>query len=164
MPRSAPLRGVRTSGAAECYQRAIDDAISAYGIDTSATNGVYYDPKLGGDGLTGFDRTVTIGPEAFADAGYLGASIAHEAEVHAFQMVNDNLAVNGSSGRSPNEAEAYTHDVDNARRFGLTDSEVTALQGRANMNAADAISRGGYAAQIAAGTYVVKPSQLHQWQ
>jgi hypothetical protein len=46
------------SDAAECYQRAIDDAISAYGIDTSATNGVYYDPKLGGEGLTGFDRTV----------------------------------------------------------------------------------------------------------
>ena len=146
----------------QCFQQAINDAVSAYGIDTSAANGVYFDPTETDEGVTDFNRTVRIGPSAFQDAGYLGSTIGHEAEVHAFQNLDDNLAVNGTSGRDLNEAQAYQYELDNSGRFGLNQSEIAWIQGRYDLYSQAAIN-GGYGAQIAYGTYTVRSTQLHQF-
>lgn len=142
---------------------AIADAIVAYDIDVSAANGVYYDPGLSSVGLTSLNGVVTIGPQAFDDAGTLGSSIGHEAEVHAVQLANNQLAMKSTFGRNLNEAQAYSYEVANADRYGLNPYEVRFLQGQADLEVRQAM-RGGYGAQVANHTYRVNSSDLYPFE
>jgi RHS repeat-associated protein len=139
-------------------QAAIDKAIEVYGIETALTNSIKYDPFLSEVGR--YDRgDVRIGPQAFNSPGYLGSSIAHEAEVHGHQYFEEREARYGTGGRFLNEAEAYQYEVINAQRFGLNPYEVRELNKSALSNAWDA-AHSGYSQQVATGTYTTKPADL----
>jgi len=110
--------------------RAISLAVQVYKIDVSGVKSIEFDGTLE-DGLRGLatpDRRIRIGWHAFSDSpGRLGATIAHEAEIHIRQF-KENRALPSLQSRAYNEVEAYQFNLDTADRFNLTAEEVTALQ------------------------------------
>ena len=150
--------GLRTEGS-EYRQLAINKAIDVYGIETGLTTDIVYDSSLQSEGE--FDKgLVRVGPQAFRNAGYLGSTIAHEAEVHGYQYFTGNLAMSGTAGRALNEAEAYSYEVINAKRFGLNAYDLYSVQSRALANEWRA-TIGGYGGAISSGSYTVRPGDRY---
>ena len=111
-------------------QEAIDKAIKDYGIDVSNTKGVTYDPTVSGEAETSSDGTVRVGDDAFASPGWLGSSLAHETEVHVNKQAEKGNWYLGAQGTALQEVEAYDHEIANAKKFGLTDTEIKELEKR----------------------------------
>lgn len=66
-------------------QEAIDLTVEYYGIDTSnVPGGVGYDATESNYGVTGFDGSVDLGPDAMTDPSNLASTIVHET-THANQ-------------------------------------------------------------------------------
>jgi hypothetical protein len=64
---------------AEQRNKAIQQAISVYGIDTTGMKSIRYDQSINDNGRTNSKAEVRIGPAAFANGpGWLGAVIGHE--------------------------------------------------------------------------------------
>ena len=69
---------------------------------------------------------VRIGREAFESWGILGSTLAHELEIHcqqSFTWINI-LDVFGLDGTHKAERQAYSYEISNAKRFGLTKKDV----------------------------------------
>jgi hypothetical protein len=69
---------------------------------------------------------VKLGPPAFTSWGLLGATLAHELEIHCQQNL---MAISfknalGIDAVSAAELEAYNHELSNAERFGLSSEET----------------------------------------
>jgi hypothetical protein len=145
-------------------QMAIDDAIDAYSIDTSAAHGVLLDPTLRtANGYTDpHTGIVHIGPSAFGDPSYLGSTIGHEAEVHAVQLFGNNLS-RTAKGLYVNEAQAYQYEVDNASRYGTAYMALRSLQNQV-VHFEGLASSMGYGDQIANRTYTVDKSDLYSFE
>ncbi|MCF6257673.1 MAG: DUF6531 domain-containing protein [Gammaproteobacteria bacterium] len=112
-------------------QKAIDEAIILYKIDTVGIKSITYDPTLTHNGVASFDGTVKIGKAAFAasaTAGWLGSTIAHEGEIHIIQQANKKLWWGDEQGTALQEVQAYDHEINKAKRFGLTETEVADLK------------------------------------
>ena len=110
-------------------RRLIDDAIDEFSIDMSAVAGFRYNPGLSHGGLTDDNRNVEIGLGAFEGTkGWLGASIAHETEVHA-KMVLEDRDWWLEAGEDEIEVPDYQYMIDQASRFGLPPEEVSILRG-----------------------------------
>ena len=78
-------------------------------------------------------KIIKIGRAAFSSWGMLGATLAHEAEVHGNQnfswvVVRDAFLLQGTEQA---ECDAYRYEVNNAVRFGLTEEEVRGIEGTA---------------------------------
>lgn len=74
--------------------------------------------------------TVAVGPYAFESWGILGATVAHEVEVHCNQNLLKILIMNllGLKGTVNAEIEAYQYELDSAKRFGLTETELSEIR------------------------------------
>ncbi len=70
------------------------------------------------------DSKVSIGPNAFSSWAMLASTLVHELEIHA----NQDMAWNSDDLMKENEREAYTYEINNQKRLGLTDSEVLSIQ------------------------------------
>lgn len=111
----------------EVTQDNIDLALMLYGIDVPANvEHPRLDTELHDRGLTTrtafMEKTqVIIGPAAFTSWALLGATLAHEVEVHCRQnffaiYVMDLLGMDGTGAA---ERQAYAHELKNAGRFGI---------------------------------------------
>ncbi len=111
---------------------AIEQALQTFAIDQPrGVSAPIYDETLKDRGLTSWsplagDVSVSIGKSAFASWALLGSTLAHELEVHGRQnllaiSVKENL---GIAARRQAEREAYIYEIEQARRFGLSDREV----------------------------------------
>lgn len=74
-------------------------------------------------------RDVIIGRPAFVSWGMLGATLAHEIEVHVSQPLLAIWFLDTLGIQSSNEAErmAYEYELSNAERFGLTEHESSQI-------------------------------------
>jgi uncharacterized Zn-binding protein involved in type VI secretion len=111
-------------------QEAIEQAVKHYGVDISQAKTVTYDPTVKGEAVTSNDGRVRVGDKAFASPGWLGSSIAHETEVHVNEQAKKGKWYTGKQGTAIQEVQAYDHEIANARKYGLTDSEVNDLKKR----------------------------------
>jgi len=110
-------------------QRAIAEAVSAYGIDVSKSKSVLYGAdNTDGESETDDEGRVSIGDDAFKTPGWLASTIAHESEVHVNLQLRGGRNYEGNQGRSMNEVEAYDYEIRQAKRFGLTDEQVAGLR------------------------------------
>jgi hypothetical protein len=80
--------------------------------------------------LFGGSVAVKLGPAAFTSWGLLGATLAHELEIHCQQNLvaitfKDAL---GLEAKNAAEKEAYAHELSNAERFGLSSEETERIQ------------------------------------
>jgi hypothetical protein len=110
-------------------QDSIEKAIKFFEIRMPKNvKGPFLDEKLDDRGMTVrngvvSDVTVYIGPEAFTSWALLGSTLAHEIEVHCRQnflaIHFQNLA--GFDGIGDAEREAYSYELNNSRRFGLSE-------------------------------------------
>jgi hypothetical protein len=137
-PGQAELQAIRDAIAAGDHQRAIDAAVSAYGLTTVAR----WDPELAQDGDTDGDtKVVTIGPPTFVNPrtgeprslGWLVSSIAHES-IHLHQLLavhpvdgGDNYARSNTVGDDVNEAQAYDWEIRHAHVLALSPDELAEL-------------------------------------
>lgn len=73
---------------------------------------------------------VSIGPLAFKSWALLGSTLAHEIEVHAHQNIRmaHLLSMAGGSAVKQMEIKAYTYEIENAKRFGLSAGEVNSIR------------------------------------
>ena len=118
---------------ARLKQTAIDHAIVTYGINVRAVPmGVHYAPHgrmRDREGATILDRDgtvrVQIGDLAFASAGWLGSTIAHEVEVHVNRQIamGRHAPASDEEGASIEEIEAYDFEIANQARFGVQPDE-----------------------------------------
>jgi len=112
-------------------QKAIDESIKLYSIDTNGIKSITYDPSLSDNGVASSDGSVRIGRAAFAagaTVGWLGSTIAHEGEIHIKEQANKGLWWGDEQGTAIQEVQAYDHEINNAKRFGLSDTEVSELK------------------------------------
>lgn len=108
-------------------QESIDLALVMFGIDVPNTaDHPRLDLELHDRGLTAraafmAKTQVTVGPAAFTSWGLLGATLAHELEVHCHQnfLLIAVLDALGLDGTGQAERQAYIHELRNAKRFGL---------------------------------------------
>ena len=108
-------------------QKSIDLALIMFGIEVPLNvSHPLYDPELTDRGLTirgAFMEKidVTIGRSAFSSWSLLGSTLAHELEVHCRQNFFFIYAMDmiGMDGTGEAERQAYTHELANARRFGM---------------------------------------------
>jgi hypothetical protein len=119
---------------------AIDWAVSAYHIDLSNVsrpdpngNGITFNPNLQQPGLSSLDSQVTpnkifayIGPAAFESTGWLGSSIAHEAEAHGNQARTGTWYTD-TTGSTLNEAQAWFYEYTQRGRFGISRDESSRI-------------------------------------
>ena len=73
---------------------------------------------------------VQIGPIAFTSWGLLGATLAHELEIHCQQNL---MAISfkdalGIDAKNAAEKAAYAHELANANRFGLSPEETQRIK------------------------------------
>lgn len=118
-------------------QPAVDYALKAFKIQIpSKVKSIKFNVVLQNRGLASgndFAIDVEVGPTAFSSWGQLGATLAHEVEVHGTQSFSAMRALNlisflNSSDRRWGtliaERAAYNYEINNRIRFNLTDSEV----------------------------------------
>ncbi|MEY4066658.1 MAG: hypothetical protein RIR26_2866, partial [Pseudomonadota bacterium] len=124
-------------------------------VDGPAFDSELADRGLTTGGLILPNKRVTVGPAAFTSWGVLGSTLAHEIEVHvpqSFFMVvardtiqNKWTDLRRLAGRvvptlAPSakevfendgtwraEREAYLHEIKNAKRFGLSEEEISSI-------------------------------------
>ena len=115
---------------------AIDEAIKRFAINIPKH---VARPKIDHDlndrgrtswNLFGGSVAVKLGPVAFTSWGLLGATLAHELEIHCQQnlvaiTVKDAL---GFDAKNTAEKEAYAHELSNAERFGLSSAETERIK------------------------------------
>jgi hypothetical protein len=119
-------------GTKEARDEAIRKTIAYYRIDTTKANGISYNPSLTDYGqMNGFGE-VQIGKPAFSSPAMLASTLAHECEVHAGAQLDNRLYRKGTDGGALNEIEAYDHEIENADRFGLSESELQVIVGNRN--------------------------------
>ncbi len=121
--------------AAQIKQSAIDKAITTYKIDVSNAESVTYDPKLTGDGVTGYSKdgkkgVIRIGDEAFSSPGWLGSTIGHESEVHVNRQMMKGNWYTGDIGTALQEVESYQYELDNVDRYGTSKTDQKNLEQR----------------------------------
>ena len=80
--------------------------------------------------LFGGSIAVKLGPVAFSSWGLLGATLAHELEIHCQQNL---VAITfkdafGLDAKNNAEKEAYAHELSNAERFGLSTEETERIK------------------------------------
>lgn len=113
-------------------QESIDKALAYFGIEKPPNvRGPYLDLALTDRGLTihrpkTSSHEVLIGPAAFTSWAMLGSTLAHELEVHCRQHLGLIGLASAAGLASVDEAEreAYGHELKNARRFGLSQTEI----------------------------------------
>jgi hypothetical protein len=116
------------SSAPSMSQHSIDAAVKFFEIDIPrGVRGPLFDPTLGDRGLTtrkgAYGKlTVHIGPDAFSSWALLGSTIAHEIEVHCRQnfLAIHLMDLGGFDGTGTAEREAYSYELQHAKRFGLS--------------------------------------------
>jgi hypothetical protein len=118
------------AGAAAKRQQAIDEAIKVYGIDTSNTKSITYDPSVSGEADASPDGTVRVGDDAFRNAGWLGSSLGHEVEGHVNQQAKPDKWYTGPEGTALQEVQCYDYEIANAKRYGTSDADLADLQTR----------------------------------
>lgn len=124
-------------------------------VDGPVFDGELGDRGLTTGGLILPNKRVTVGPAAFTSWGVLGSTLAHEIEVHVPQsffvvVATDTLQSRWSDVRrfagqfvpalAPSakdlfendgtwkaEREAYLHEIKNAKRFGLSEEEISSI-------------------------------------
>ena len=114
-------------------QASIDRAIAMFGIEIPfEAHYPEYDKNIEDRGRTirnGRDKkaTVKIGPAAFESWAVLGSTLAHELEVHCKQsfFMIQLLDMVGLKGTHIAERQAYNYEIENSRRFGLRDFEIS---------------------------------------
>lgn len=112
----------------EISQESIDIAIAMFGIEVpNPMNYPTLDTALLDRGTTTRDTLsgeaiVHIGPSAFTSWGLLGSTLAHELEIHCRQNLTliTTLDLLHLDGTGMAEREGYSHELKNARRFGLS--------------------------------------------
>ncbi len=112
-------------------QESVDAAMEMFNIKVPHNvQSPTFDASLEDRGLTtlrgwGHKLEVSVGPAAFESWGLLGSTLAHELEVHCRQNFTLIRALDliGFNGTWDAEREAYHHELDNAKRFHLTESE-----------------------------------------
>ena len=97
-----------------------------YGLDTTASTSIRYDPKLNTMGITNpgafnIGRNVRLGPTAFASENICASVIGHE-NVHSGQSLATLLSSRWA------EPPAYQWEMDNAARLGTDDSYLAELK------------------------------------
>jgi hypothetical protein len=100
----------------------INSAIAYYGINTAGTK-ITYNPDITQEGLCWKNGRIEIGPSAFLYGfGWLGSTIAHEAEVHYHLQAKNGIWASkyDSQGIAMQEVQAYNYELANADRFGLS--------------------------------------------
>lgn len=119
----------------ELNQDSIDLAIAMFQIETGSH---VYDPKFDVDlkdrGLTSSvsfspKSLVTIGPAAFENWSILGSTLAHEVEIHGNQSffaiwIQDIVGFHGTENA---EREAYSHEINQSSRFGLSEEDRSTI-------------------------------------
>lgn len=121
----------KTAEAAAKKQEAIDEAIDAYGIDTSKTKSVTYDPTETAQASTAEDGTITVGDGAFSEGPtLLGTTLGHEAEVHNNQQAEEGKWYTGPEGTAVQEIQAYDYELQNSDRFGHSEADIADIQRR----------------------------------
>lgn len=109
---------------------AINASIKTYNIDTTGAKSVTYDPSVKGEAVTSKDGTIRIGDKAFKSAGWLGSSVGHESEVHWLRQAQKGNWYTGSVGTDLQEVETYQYEIDNAVRYGTTETDLKDLKAR----------------------------------
>lgn len=119
------------TGSPPLNQSSVDLAIKIYDIEVPAhVAPVLFDRSVTDRGITirklMDDYTeVKVGPPAMASWGLLGSTLAHEIEIHA----NQNflwivlLDLFGFDGTGYAERQAYSYELKNSKRFGLSSAE-----------------------------------------
>ncbi|MEI6832908.1 MAG: hypothetical protein WCL28_02860 [bacterium] len=118
-------------GDPEIGQAAINTALNAFGIQIPKNvKGPFFSEKLEDRGLTlkrgvMADSIVYIGPEAFSSWSLLGSTLAHEIEIHCRQnfLAIHFQNISGFDGTGIAEREAYSYELHQAERFGLSEYE-----------------------------------------
>src|SRR5713101_4733525 len=118
------------AAAAAMRQRAIDEAIKHFGIDTSKTKSVTYDPTVSGEAVTSSDAKVRVGDAAFRSPEWLGSSVGHEVEVHVNEQAAKGKWYTGPEGTNIQEVQAYDYEIANAKRYGTSPADVADLEKR----------------------------------
>ncbi len=114
-------------------QASIDRAIAMFGIEVPAVaHYPQFDATIEDRGRTirsvsDKKANVIIGSAAFESWAILGSTLAHELEVHCQQsfLMIQILDMVGLQGTHIAERQAYNYEIDNAKRFGLRDYEVS---------------------------------------
>ncbi len=115
---------------------AIDEAIKRFAIHVpKSVARPEIDHDLSDRGRTSWDLfgrsvAVKLGPIAFTSWGLLGATLAHELEIHCQQNL---MAISfkdalGIDAKNSAEKEAYAHELSNADRFGLSPEEIQRIR------------------------------------
>lgn len=111
-------------------------AMKIFSIEGSKKMGLpSYDPSLKDRGQTvisegGKPCQVKVGTSAFQSWGVLGATLAHEIEVHCNQDITFIKAFDlfGGLGTYFAERAAYKYEIDSKKRFGLATDEVKSIR------------------------------------
>ena len=128
----SPLHHQVPLGAPPMTQESIDKALRLFKITVPPQiNPPTLDLALADRGVTVLDglqstMKVQIGPGAFSSWSILGSTLAHELEVHCeqnFALIRfmDSLGLDGTRWA---ERQAYQHEIDHAKRFGLSEDEI----------------------------------------
>ncbi len=120
----------------EMSQASVELALELYGIEVpDNTNDPILDMSLEDRGSTmrslgGDYALVKVGPAAFESWSILASTLAHEIEVHcrqSFPLIYA-LDVLGLEGTVIAERQAYQYELENAKRFGLNNSEALLIK------------------------------------
>lgn len=118
------------TGSSDDMMDAIYPAMRAFHIDSTGVERYQVDPSFNDNSYTtpdGGQGIVTFGPPAFRSVGWLGASIAHEFEVHIQQQLLKGQWFDSKTdpqGYAMQEVQAYDHIISQqVSRFGLTGAE-----------------------------------------
>jgi hypothetical protein len=131
----AEVEVVPPTGSPELNQASIDLALSMYNIKIPDNVGKpHLDLSMTDRGRTtlyGYtgELEVAVGPNAFASWALLGSTLAHELEVHCrqnFALIRllDSMGLQGTESA---EREAYQHELNYRKRFGLSNEEVIVI-------------------------------------
>lgn len=125
----------RLGGRPAIAQQNIDLALEAFGIEIPpGVNPPVLDVDCPDRGAYLIKtKTVSIGPAAFESWAILGSTLSHELEIHARQSIPMVWVMPffGVNGLVRAEREAYLHEIASAKRFGLTDREVSKIRAAA---------------------------------
>lgn len=131
---------ISPAGKPRLSQESVETALEIFNIKVpSNTERPIFDPTLEDRGITtmkgwGTKLEVAVGPAAFESWALLGSTLAHELEVHCQQSftlirIKD---IAGMAGTLDAERDAYQHELEHAKRFGLNPTEI--LNIRATMD------------------------------
>lgn len=131
-PQVAKIQRLMASNDPADRQMAIDLIVDHFGIDLTSGDETFqavYDPNYSGDGYVDYGR-INIGTGAFRGGiGWLGSTIHHEM-VHIHQGYRYATSMVSKNQFAIDEYRAYTSELGQTKRFGLSQGQIENIQKR----------------------------------